>query len=162
MKNTLKNLLLTLLSFATLQVFALDFTYTKHAWFGAGSEGNEYAIEGYDAVNYFTENKPAKGLAEFSFNYREKTWHFKNAKNLALFKTNPQQYAPQYGGHCAWRLAQDGEGVYGDPRVWTIVDNKLYLNYNRATNKRWVKDIPGFIKKGNDFWLGKHQFKNLN
>jgi hypothetical protein len=39
-------LLLILLSFASLQVFALDFTYTKHAWFGAGSEGNEYAIEG--------------------------------------------------------------------------------------------------------------------
>jgi hypothetical protein len=51
--------------------------------------------------------------------------------------------------------------VYGDPKIWTIVGNKLYLSYNRVANKRWVKDIPGFIKKGNDFWLGKNQFKNL-
>ncbi|SSC10036.1 FIG01200156: hypothetical protein [uncultured Gammaproteobacteria bacterium] len=162
MQNILKNLLLILLSFTTLQVFAFDFTYTKHSWFGAGSKGNEYAIEGYDTVNYFTENKPVKGLAEFSLEYRGKTWRFKNAENLALFKASPQQYAPQYGGHCAWRIAQDGEGVYGNPKIWTIVDNKLYLNYNQVANKRWVKDIPGFVKEGNDFWLGKNQFKNLN
>lgn len=93
---------------------------------------------------------------------RGKTWRFKNAENLALFKASPQQYAPQYGGHCAWRIAQDGEGVYGNPKIWTIVDNKLYLNYNQVANKRWVKNIPVFVKKGNDFWLGKNQFKNLN
>jgi hypothetical protein len=44
MKNILKNLLLILLGFAALQVLAFDFTYTKHSWFGAGSEGNEYAL----------------------------------------------------------------------------------------------------------------------
>jgi YHS domain-containing protein len=162
MKNTLKKLLLILLGFATLQAFAFDFVYTKHAWFSTGSEGNEYAIEGYDAVNYFVENKPTKGLAEFSLEYRGKTWRFKNAKNLALFEVNPQQYAPQYGGHCAWRVAQDGEGVYGDPKIWAIVDNKLYLNYSQEINNLWTKDISGFIEKSDDFWLGKNQFKNLN
>lgn len=162
MKNNLKILLLVILNFFTLQVFALDFVYSKHAWFGAGSEGNEYAIEGYDAVNYFTENKSAKGSEDFSYEYKNKQWHFKNAENLASFKADPQKYAPQYGGHCAWRIAQDGVGVYGDPKIWIIVDNKLYLNYNQEVNNRWVKDIPSFIEKGNDFWLGQNKFKSLN
>lgn len=162
MKNNLKTSLLTLLSFFTLQASALDFVYTKHTWFGAGSEGNEYAIEGYDVLNYFTEDKPVKGSKDFSYEYKNKQWHFKNAKNLALFKSNPQKYAPQYGGHCAWRMGIDGEGVYGDPNIWTIVNGKLYLNYNEEVNRRWVKDIPGFIKKANTFWLRKNQFKTLN
>ncbi len=145
-----------------MQVFSLDFVYSKHAWFGAGSEGNEYAIEGFDAVNYFTQSQPAKGSKDFSFEYRNKHWHFKNSENLALFTANPQKYAPQYGGHCAWRVAQDGAGVYGDPKIWTIVNNKLYLNYSQKVNDLWVKDIPGFIKKADDFWLNQNQFKSLN
>ena len=162
MKKSIKISVLSLLSFFTLQAFSLDFVYSKRAWFGEGSEGNEYAIEGYDAVNYFTENKPAQGSADFAFEYKGKTWHFKNAENLSLFQANPQKYAPQYGGHCAWRVAQDGAGVYGNPKIWTVVKDKLYLNYNQQVNSRWTKDIAGFIEKGNDFWLGKNQFKTLN
>ncbi|BAS67483.1 MAG: YHS domain-containing protein [Gammaproteobacteria bacterium] len=158
----MKKILLLALSLFSLQALSLDFVYTKHSFWGVGSEGNEFAIEGYDAVNYFTENQPAKGNSKFSFKYQGKTWHFKNAENLALFKTDPQRYAPQYGGHCAWRMSIDGEGVYGDPNIWTIVDNKLYLNYNKETNSRWIKDIPGFISKANDFWLGKNKFTTLN
>lgn len=162
MKKTIQTLLVTFLSVFTLQVFALDFVYTKHAFFGSGSEGNEYAIEGYDAVNYFTENEPSEGSEDFAFTYQDKQWHFKNAANLALFKADPQKYAPQYGGHCSWRMAIDGAGVYGDPKVWTVLDDKLYLNYNTEVNSRWQKDIPGFIKKANGFWLGKNQFTALN
>ena len=162
MKNNLKIGLLALLSVFTFEAFALDFVYTKNSFFGQGSEGNEYAIEGYDAVNYFTENKPAKGDEQFSFNYKGKQWHFKNQKHLDLFSANPQKYAPQYGGHCAWRMGIDGKGVYGNANIWTIVDGKLYLNYNNEVKRRWVKDIPGFIKKADGFWLGKNQFKSLN
>lgn len=161
-KTTLKTLLLLALSCFSLQTLSLDFVYVKNSYFGAGSEGNKYAIEGYDAVNYFTENAPAKGVSDFSLTYKNQQWHFKNAQNLALFKADPSKYAPQYGGHCAWRMAKDGVGVYGDPNIWTIVDGKLYLNYNKEINNRWVKDIPGFIKAGNEFWLGKNQFKTLN
>ncbi|SMN11471.1 FIG01200156: hypothetical protein [uncultured Candidatus Thioglobus sp.] len=159
MKKQIKISLLALLSIFSMQAFSIDFTFTNDSYFG---KGNAYAIEGYDTVNYFTENKPAEGSSDFSAKYRGKTWHFKNAENLALFQADPQKYAPQYGGHCAWRLAQDGKGVYGDPNIWTIVDNKLYLNYNKEVNNRWVKDIPGFIKKANDYWLGQNKFETLN
>lgn len=159
MKKILKTALLTLFGVFSMQALSLDFVFTNDGYFG---KGNAYAIQGYDAVNYFTQNEPTKGSAEFATSYQDKTWHFKNAENLALFKADPQKYAPQYGGHCAWRVAQDGAGVYGDPSIWTIIEDKLYLNYNQEVNNRWVKDIPGFIVKGNDFWLGKNQFKTLN
>ncbi|MBA5249217.1 MAG: YHS domain-containing protein [Gammaproteobacteria bacterium] len=162
MNKILKLIALIGLSAFALQALSLDFVYTKKAWFGAGSEGNEYAIEGYDAVNYFTQNESVEGSADFAFKYKDKQWHFKNASNLALFKAHPEKYAPQYGGHCAWRMGIDGEGVYGDPTLWAIVDDKLYLNYNKETKNRWEKDIPGFIIKADQFWLGKNKFKTLN
>lgn len=149
---------LVVLVFST-QVMA-KFVYTKQSFWGQGSEGNKYAIEGYDATAYFTKGKPIKGLKEHSFKYRGETWLFASDKSKALFVSNPQKYAPQYGGHCAWREAKDGVEVYGDPKVWTIVDGKLYLNYNNSVNDRWAKDIPGFIKKADQFWL--KEFDALN
>ncbi|MES1221505.1 MAG: YHS domain-containing (seleno)protein, partial [Bacteroidota bacterium] len=63
------------------------------------------AIRGYDAVAYFTESKPVKGKKEFSFNYKGATWLFSNKQNLDAFKSNPGKYEPQYGGYCAYGLA---------------------------------------------------------
>ncbi len=110
-------------------------------------------------MNYFTQNTPAKGSTDFTFEYQNKQWHFKNANNLSLFKANPKKYASQDVGHCAWRMGMDGESVYGDPTLWTIVDSKIYLNYNQEVNRRWNKDIAGFFIKVNQFWLGKINLK---
>ena len=154
-----KTFLIVFICITPIQIYALDFIYTKNGFF---AKGNEYAIQGFDAVSYFTDNQPNKGNPQFSAEYQGKKWHFKDAKNLSLFKMNPKKYAPQYGGHCAWRMGVDGEGVYGDPNIWTIRNDKLYLNYNQEVNNRWVKDIPNFIKKADSYWLGKNQFKSLN
>ena len=159
MKKILKLAVFISFGIFTSQASAQDFIYTKNGYF---DKGNEYAIGGYDVTSYFTEGKPVKGSKQFSHKYRGKEWHFKNKESLSLFKKDPQKYTPQYGGHCAWRVAQDGVGVYGDPTIWTIVDGKLYLNYNETVNSRWSKDRSGFIKKGNEYWLGKHKFKALN
>ncbi|MBE8189536.1 MAG: YHS domain-containing protein [Candidatus Thioglobus sp.] len=121
--RNLKKLLIIGLSFFALQAFSLDFVFTNNGYFG---KGNAFAIEGFDAVNYFTNDAAAKGNPDFSMQYRGKQWHFKNAQNLAKFKANPEKFAPQYGGHCAWRMAQDGEGVYGDANIWTIVDPTVF------------------------------------
>ncbi len=145
--------------FISTQAFAA-FVYTKHSIFGQGSEGNKHALSGYDSVSYFTENKAVKGNKKYMFHYQDATWLFSSAKNRDVFMGNPQKYAPQYGGHCAWREAQDGVEVYGNPKIWTVRDNKLYLNYNKEVNNLWAKDIPGFIKKANTFWLA--EFDSLN
>jgi YHS domain-containing protein len=159
MRNTLKQLLIVTLVCWSANSMATDFVFTNDGFFG---KGNEFAIEGYDTVAYFTENKPVKGSERFQTKYKEAVWLFKNAENLAAFKENPQKYAPQYGGHCAWRVGVDGKGVYGDPEIWTLRDGKLYLNYNDEVQYKWNKDIPGFIKKGNKFWIEKNNFNSLN
>ena len=63
------------------------------------------AIQGYDPVAYFTDQKPVKGSDKYTFEWKGVTWHFASAKNVETFKDNPAQYTPQYGGYCAYAVA---------------------------------------------------------
>ncbi len=109
------------------------------------------AVDGYDPVAYFTKGKPVKGDKSFSTKYQGAEWRFASAENLAAFEAAPLQYAPQYGGYCAWAIAQNYTGR-GNPDNWAIVEGKLYLNYNDEIQSRWEKDIPGFIKAADANW----------
>ena len=109
-----------------------------------GYEPNGIAIRGYDTVAYFTQGKPVKGDEQFSTQWEGATWRFSSQDNLDLFTADPEKYAPQYGGYCAYGVAQ-GSLVKIEPDLWSIVDDKLYLNYNKSFNNKWKKDIPGFI-----------------
>jgi YHS domain-containing protein len=109
------------------------------------------AVSGYDPVAYFTVGKPTPGTAEFSTDWNGATWRFSSAANLAKFKANPTAYAPQYGGYCAWAVANNNTAS-GDPKFWRIVGGKLYLNYNADIQSKWSKDIPALIAKGNANW----------
>ena len=88
------------------------------------------AIQGYDPVAYFKDSKPVKGKNEFSYVWKGATWNFVNSQNLNEFKSNPEAFAPQYGGYCAYGVA-DGHKATTSPDAWTIVEGKLYLNYNK-------------------------------
>ena len=109
------------------------------------------AIRGYDPVAYFTEGKPVKGKGEFQHKWMGATWSFASAKNRDLFQKNPDKYAPQYGGYCAWAVSQ-GYTASITPDAWKIVDNRLYLNYSLGVQKKWAKDIPGHIARANANW----------
>lgn len=112
---------------------------------------NNVAVEGYDAVAYFTEGRPVKGSAQFRTTYNGAEFHFASAANLARFKANPAAYAPQYGGYCAWAVSQ-GYTAKGAANHWKIVGGKLYLNYIGDIQAKWNKDIPGFIGRANGNW----------
>ena len=109
------------------------------------------ALQGYDPVAYFTEGKPVKGSKEFTTDYMGATVRFASAANRNAFLADPAMYAPQYGGYCAWAMA-DGKYAKGDANYWKIVDGKLYLNYNASIQKKWSADIPGFIGKADTHW----------
>ena len=109
------------------------------------------AIRGYDTVAYFTEAKPVKGDDQFTTEWQSATWKFSSQEHLDLFTTDPQKYAPQYGGYCAYGVAQNNL-VKIEPDQWTIHDDKLYLNYNAKLNKEWKMDIPGFIKTADELF----------
>ena len=110
------------------------------------------ALSGYDPVAYFTEDKPVKGKKEWQWEYKGADWYFSSAENLELFKLNPEKYAPQYGGFCAWAVAAKHDRAPGDPKYWKIVDDKLYLNYDKSVQEKWQQDIPGFIEEANRYW----------
>ena len=109
------------------------------------------AIEGYDPVAFFTESKPVMGADSLSYKWNDTKWLFSSAKNREAFKENPKKYAPQYGGYCAYGIAQ-GHKAPTKIDTWTIVDNKLYLNYNASVNQAWVKDQKKLIDKADKEW----------
>jgi YHS domain-containing protein len=84
------------------------------------------AVNGYDVVSYFTELKPVRGSKEHSFKWKDTEWMFSSSKNLELFKSDPEKYAPQFGGYCAFGTAE-GHTAPTKPDAWTVVDDKLYL-----------------------------------
>lgn len=108
------------------------------------SRPTDTAINGYDTVAYFTVGKPVPGLDNLVHEWRGAMWKFASAANLELFKANPEKYAPQYGGYCAFGVAQ-GYLVKVDPEQFTVRDNKLYLNYDAGVQAKWKRDIPGYI-----------------
>ena len=111
------------------------------------------AILGTDPVAYFTQNSPVAGKSEFTYDWSGATWLFATQENRDLFAANPEKYAPQYGGFCAWAVSQ-GSTAPIDPQAWKIVDGKLYLNFNKGIQSRWEQDIPGNIAKANSNWPG--------
>ncbi|MEP6750717.1 MAG: YHS domain-containing (seleno)protein [Bacteroidota bacterium] len=109
------------------------------------------AIHGYDAVAYFKDGKAVKGDSHFSFSWNAGNWFFANKENLDAFKANPEKYAPQYGGYCAYGLA-DGHKAPTDPDAWMIVGGKLYLNYNKDVQQKWLKKQQEFIQTADKNW----------
>ena len=116
------------------------------------SPAMETAIKGYDAVAYFQAGKAIQGSGSFTFPWHGMTWHFQTKENRDLFAAGPEKYAPQYDGYCAWAMTEARKAVT-DPEVWKIVDKKLYLNCSATAYEKWIKDIPGNIKKADANWL---------
>jgi YHS domain-containing protein len=75
------------------------------------------AIEGTDPVAYFEDGEPALGSSEFEHEWLGATWRFASAENRDRFAAEPEKYAPQYGGYCAWAVSQ-GYTAKIDPAAW--------------------------------------------
>ena len=112
---------------------------------------NGVAINGYDPVAYFADHKPVKGSGKFTASYKGATFYFASAAHRDAFAGNPERYAPQYGGYCAFGTAE-GHKAPTEPQAFTVVDNKLYLNYNNEVATTWRRDIAGYVAKANENW----------
>ena len=109
------------------------------------------AIQGFDPVAFFKESKPVPGKKEFSNSWNSATWYFSSQENLDAFKADPVRYAPQFGGWCAYGTAS-GHKSATQPETWTIVNDKLYFNYNPSVQKLWNKNQKGLIEQANKNW----------
>ena len=144
-----------LLGLAAFAAFALT-TQSAHAVKQTGGEYNTLfaglGAKSYDVVAYFTDSKPIQGSADFEAVHGGVTWRFASQEHLDLFTANPDKYAPQYGGFCAWGVAQ-GKLFDVDPvDGWKIIDGKLYMNFNGDILALWQKDIPGNLVKSEQNW----------
>ncbi len=132
-------------------VFLLCIATGSFAQKSAVFNPSEGAIYGYDPVAYFTESKAVKGDKKFTHTWNTATWYFASQQNLDAFKANPEKFAPQYGGYCAFGLA-DGHKAPTDPEAWTIVNSKLYLNYNKNVQQSWKKKPQEYIETADKKW----------
>jgi YHS domain-containing protein len=109
------------------------------------------AINGYDPVAFFKENKAVKGNKETSYDWNSAKWYFSSQENLDLFKNDPGKYAPQYGGYCAFAVV-NGFSAEADPESFEIIDDKLYLCANPEIKDDFKKEGAEAIKKANENW----------
>jgi YHS domain-containing protein len=139
------------MKYLTLVLATILLSFKTHAQ-GKIFATEDGAISGYDPVAYFTDSQPVKGSREYALVWREATWFFKSAEHLELFKANPEKYAPQFGGFCSYGVSRNYK-VKSEPDAWSIVDGKLYLNYNTEVQKKWLTDKENYILKANQNWL---------
>ena len=112
---------------------------------------NNKAIYGYDTVAYFTVGEPLKGSDKFMTTWRGAEWYFSSQEHLDMFTGDPEKYAPQYGGYCAYAMS-DGRLVGVDEGAFTILDGKLYLNYSKSVMREWRTNTGQFIEEANGWY----------
>jgi len=112
-----------------------------------------HAIRGFDPVAYFTDGAPQPGSESYAHDWNGATWLFTSAEHRDAFAADPERYAPQFGGYCAYAVAK-GHAANADPRVWSIVDGKLYLNLGPGVQTMWQEDVPGNIARAQNNWPG--------
>lgn len=119
-----------------------------------------FAVSGFDVVAYrgldqaavgAPQPAPVPGRADITAEYNGATFAFATEANRAAFAANPEHFVPQYDGHCAYGVAKGGK-VPGNPTLWRIVDDKLYLNITKNVVSFWEEDIPGNINTANGNW----------
>lgn len=142
-----RNFLIAASALPLAAVFGLPAQAAQPPVFATGG----VAINGYDPVAYFTQSAPVAGQSAHSLNWNGAEWRFASAENKAMFEADPETYAPQFGGYCAYAVSK-GYTATTAPEAWTVHDGKLYLNFSLRARDLWSQDIPGNIAKGNANW----------
>jgi len=123
----------------------------------ANTDKSGIIIQGYDVVSYFHTDGPQKGDTKIQSDHEGSTYLFANEANKEKFLKNPSQYAPQYGGWCAYAVADSKSKVDIDPKSFLIQDGRLLLFYKGLwglgdTRTKWQKDEKNFLKKADINW----------
>lgn len=111
------------------------------------------AVSGYDVVAYRTEKRPVRGRTEFEYQWNGAIWRFSSAAHRDRFADDPARFAPQFGGYCAYAVSR-GYTADVDPEAFTVIEDRLYLNYSRSVRRLWEQDVAGNIARGQKNWPG--------
>jgi YHS domain-containing protein len=132
-------------------IFILLVAFLSATLFGQTNQKNGIAILGYDPVAYFENAKAIEGKKEITAKFNDVTYQFSSESNKTLFLKNPAHYEPQFGGYCAYGMSK-GYKAPVQPEAFSIVENKLYLNYNLEVKEIWSKEQAARIEKAALNW----------
>jgi YHS domain-containing protein len=116
-------------------------------------DGTGVAIQGYDPVAFFTDNKPVKGDQKVLIKHDGAIYYFATKEHKDLFKENPAKYEPEFGGYCAYGVSKN-KLVEIDVDAFQIVDGKLLLQYSKGIRDDFNKDTKGNLTKADANWTG--------
>ncbi len=145
----MKNNLLALFAFLLMSASLIAQPDKGKYLVNLNSEG--VILDGYDAVAFFTVNKPVKGEAKFAFKYHDAVYWFASEEHQKLFMQNPEKYDVQFGGYCAYAAAL-GRTAPIDVNTFSVVDNRLVIQHNSRAVAGWNKDVAGNLKKADKYW----------
>lgn len=111
---------------------------------------NCVALKGHDPVAYFVDAKPVRGREDLRLEHSGVTCLFASAANRDAFAAN-DRYLPQFGGYCAFGVSR-GYKADIDPAAFSVVDGKLYLNYNGEVRKLWQQAQDRLIRQADSRW----------
>ncbi|TAH09829.1 MAG: YHS domain protein [Sphingobacteriia bacterium] len=151
MKKIITSVLVLMLGFSATQVEAQTDLRKKH--FNTNKSG--LAIQGYDPVAYFENNKAIEGKESINLLVDGIFYRFSSTQNKELFRANPAKYEPQYGGWCAYAMGASNEKVEIDPATFKILNGKLYLFYHTWVNNtltKWNKEEATLKAKADNNW----------
>ena len=109
------------------------------------------ALEGYDAVSYFTEAAPLPGRPEFEYYWAGVPWYFATAANRDAFATSPETYVPLFGGYAAMSMAR-GYLSIGNPRIFSILAGRLFLFYSSGNKEAFLIAPRDAYLKAEEQW----------
>jgi YHS domain-containing protein len=109
------------------------------------------AIDGFDPVSYFTDGQPVQGVSDYEVDWAGVPWYFSSAANRDVFIRHPEVYAPQFGGHCLMSAAR-GFLSDGNPRLFVIENQKLYLFYSAPNRDAFLAEAETALKQADNNW----------
>lgn len=112
---------------------------------------NGVAIKGYDPVAYFTVGQAVEGDPAITLDHEGVTYQFSSTEHRELFRGNPAQYVPAYGGWCAWAASRNSLADI-DPAAFVIHGDRLYLNFSGWLNTRFKLRLDQNIEQADQFW----------
>jgi hypothetical protein len=119
------------------------------------------ALSGFDPVSYFTEPAPVMGKPDFEYVWQNVPWHFATAANRDVFKTDPEIYAPQFGGHGAMSVARNFVSD-SDPRIYVVFKQRLYLFYSAANREAFLLSPDAAASQAEANWPALAKSLSIN
>ncbi len=108
-------------------------------------------VQGYDLVSYRNGKKPIPGNGNLLSTHKGVTYLFANQANKEAFDESAEKFVPAYGGYCAFGVSVKKKFI-GDPTVWKVVNDRLYLNLDTGIQEMWLADVPGKIAQADNNW----------